>query len=368
MNDQLNFNALMVWTAFCSQDYSGLERHGREIYNYLIHNPSEITKLENPLLMGKIFQVCLDFKEPNKDRQEVRVENAFICFSQALKSDNSNVRDEAAARLMMLLIRDQRHLKRKVEQSCQNENANPYSLFGMLDDDMPSDMPMATYTRMLFTAYHLYDRIIDKVNVSNVFVNADERSVFENVKSHVLENCNMLCDGHLTLDRMEELGRIVFERICGRQQKDIELGSKQYHISTIMAEGINMGRKSPWTKDEYVSVYEKVGKYAARFSAQLLREEGTKSAAEARAAYNIYKCPAIYLFVHYHYGKFEDLGMSSDETNAYLMMFLPNVKYLASKLKKAFLSGKLFLNDTGNELASKLAEMCEEITFIENNF
>ncbi|MBQ9293981.1 MAG: hypothetical protein IJ219_03530 [Bacteroidaceae bacterium] len=227
MNDQLNFNALMAWTAFGAQDYSGLERHGRDIYNYFVHNASEILKLDNPLLIGKIFQVCLGFQEPDEDIQEVRAENAFICFSQALKSDKSNVHDEAAARLMMLLIRDQRHLKSKVEQSCQNENANPYSFFGMLDDDMPSDMPMATNTKMLFTAYHLYDRIIDKSNVSNEFVNANERRAFENVKSHVLENCNMFCDERLTLDRQEELGGIVFERICGRLRKDIELYSKQ---------------------------------------------------------------------------------------------------------------------------------------------
>ena len=57
-----------------------------------------------------------------------------------------------------------------------------------------------------------------------------------------------------------------------------------------MAEGINMGRKSPWTKEEYVTVYNKVSNYANNLSAQLLREEGAKSSAEAIAAYNIYKC------------------------------------------------------------------------------
>ena len=72
-----------------------------------------------------------------------------------------------------------------------------------------------------------------------------------------------------------------------------------------MAEGINMGRKSPWTKEEYVSTYNKINDYANRLSAQLLREEGTNSATEAIAAYNLYKCPVIYLFVHYHYGMFE---------------------------------------------------------------
>ena len=135
-----------------------------------------------------------------------------------------------------------------------------------------------------------------------------------------------------------------------------------------MAEGINMGRKSPWTKEQYVSVYNRVNNYANRLSAQLLREEGAKSAAEAIATYNIYKCPAIYLFVHYHYGMFDDLGMSGDETSAYLMMFLPNVKYFAQELKKAFATGQVFLNDPSHDLANKLIDMCEEILYIEENF
>ena len=135
-----------------------------------------------------------------------------------------------------------------------------------------------------------------------------------------------------------------------------------------MAEGINMGRKSPWTKEEYISVYNRVNNYAKRLAAQLLIEEGAKSAAEATAAYNIYKCPVIYLFVHYHYGMFDDLGMDGNETSSYLMMFLPNVKYFARELKKAFATGQVFLNDPNNELASKLISMCEEVIYIEKNF
>ncbi|MBQ7462777.1 MAG: hypothetical protein IJS63_11170 [Bacteroidaceae bacterium] len=134
-----------------------------------------------------------------------------------------------------------------------------------------------------------------------------------------------------------------------------------------MAEGINMGRKSPWTKEEYVSTYNKINDYANRLSAQLLREEGTNSATEAIAAYNLYKCPVIYLFVHYHYGMFNDLKMSGDETTAYLMMFLPNVKDFAHELKKAYASGQVFLNDSCNDLASKLIDMCDEIIYIEEN-
>ncbi len=213
----------MAWTAFGTQDYSGLERYGAEIYNYFVHNPNEILQLENPLLIGKIFQVCLGFQEPDEDIQEVRAENAFICLSQALKSDEVNVHDEASARLMMLLIRDQRHLKNKVEQSCQNEHVNPYDFFGMANDGLPDDMPIATNTKMLFTAYYLYDGIINKTNVSNEFVNVHEKNAFENVKDHILENCNQL--NNTSRDRKIELGKIVFDKICVKLKKDIELYS-----------------------------------------------------------------------------------------------------------------------------------------------
>lgn len=221
MNSQLNFNALMAWTAFGAQDYAGLEKHGREIYNFFVHNPGEILELDNPLLIGKVFQVCLGFQEPDEDVQEVRAENAFLCFSQALNSDKVNVHDEASARLMMLLIRDQRHLKNKVEQSCQNELPSPYSILDMYDSGLPNDMPMATNTKMLFTAYYLYNGIIDKLSVSKEFVNANEKRAFENVKSHVIDNCNQLAK--TSSSRKIELGNIVFNKICERLHKDIAL-------------------------------------------------------------------------------------------------------------------------------------------------
>lgn len=221
MNSQLNFNALMAWTAFGAQDYADLEKHGREIYNFFVHNPGEILELDNPLLIGKVFQVCLGFQEPDEDVQEVRAENAFLCFSQALNSDKVNVHDEASARLMMLLIRDQRHLKNKVEQSCQNELPSPYSILDMYDSGLPNDMPMATNTKMLFTAYYLYNGIIDKLSVSKEFVNANEKIAFENVKSHVIDNCNQLAK--TSSSRKIELGNIVFNKICERLHKDIAL-------------------------------------------------------------------------------------------------------------------------------------------------
>lgn len=215
----------MAWTAFGTQDFSSLEQHGREVYNHFVHNPHEILELDNPLLIGKVFQVCLGFQEPDEDIQEVRAENAFLCFSQSLNSEKVNVHDEAAARLMILLIRDQKHLKNKVEQSCKNGHVNPNSFFGTIDTQLPNDMPMATNTKMLYTAYYLYNCIIDKVNVSNEFVNLTERNAYEYVEKHVITNCHQLNNTSQDKERSIELGHIVFDKICKRLHKDVELYS-----------------------------------------------------------------------------------------------------------------------------------------------
>lgn len=223
MNNLLNFNAVAAWTAFGARDYSGLEQHGNEIYNYFVHNPDELLKLDSPLLIGKVFQVCLGFQEPDEDIQEVRAENAFLCLSQALESDKTNVHDEASARLMMLLIRDQKHLINKVEQACRYEHVNPFNVLDIFDDGLPMDMPMAANTKMLFTAYYLYDCILNKANVSGEFVNVGEREAYENVKRHIIDNCNQL--DNTSSKRKIELGGIVFEKICNRLRKDIALYS-----------------------------------------------------------------------------------------------------------------------------------------------
>ncbi len=210
---------MMAWTAFAMQDYSTLEQHANEIYNYFVHKPSEILNVDNPLLIGKVFQASLGFQERDQDIQEVRAENAFVCFSKALYSDMQKVHDEAAARLMMLLIQWQRFLIGKVEQSCQGPGANPYSFFAVLNDGLPNDMPMATNTKMLFTAYYLYDSIIDKTNIANEFSITSEQNAFNQVKKHVLDNCNLL--GRTPQHRKAELGNIVFCKICKQLGKDI---------------------------------------------------------------------------------------------------------------------------------------------------
>ncbi len=90
----------------------------------------------------------------------------------------------------------------------------------MLDCSLPGDMPMATNTKMLFSAYYLYNGIIDKANVANEFVNTYEKNIFEKVKTHIIDNCQQL--RRTSPDRKIELGRIVFEKTCTRLQKDVE--------------------------------------------------------------------------------------------------------------------------------------------------
>lgn len=223
MNNQLNINAVMAWVAFGAKDYRSLEQHGGDVYNYFVHHPGDILNLNDPLLIGKVFQVCLGFQEPDEDIQEVRAENAFLCFAQALKSNKASIRDEAAARLMILLIRDQKHLIGKVEQACRSEHASPYfiSPLEILEDGLPMDLPMATNTKMLFTAYYIYQTMSDEANVGSEFVNTDEWNVYQKVKKHILDNCNQLRN---TLpERKVELGKIVFDKIYERLRKDIAL-------------------------------------------------------------------------------------------------------------------------------------------------
>ena len=80
---------------------------------------------------------------------------------------------------------------------------------------------MAANTKMLFTAYYLYDCIKDKNGVGNRFVDPSEINNFKEVRSHIIENCQLL--NNTTSVRKIELGQIVFEKICERLRKDIQL-------------------------------------------------------------------------------------------------------------------------------------------------
>lgn len=135
-----------------------------------------------------------------------------------------------------------------------------------------------------------------------------------------------------------------------------------------MAEGINMGRKSPWTKEQYESMFNKVNAYCKMLTIRVTKEEGVKMGQETFAAYNMFQYIPLYLYIHYHYGKFEDLGMNMNDISTYIMMFVPNAKHFAQGMKEGMETCNTFYYDTVNEIAPVLIDMCKEIIYIEDNF
>ena len=136
-----------------------------------------------------------------------------------------------------------------------------------------------------------------------------------------------------------------------------------------MQEGINMGRKSPWTKEEYISICNKVDEYIIEVTGYLINKQGLMPSAEAVAHMAFNKMPIVYLFIHYHYGTFKDLNIDEIDEEFYLKGFLPQVKDLVKVLKVCYDAGNLHpLNLKNNEIAPILSKMCDEIIYIEENF
>lgn len=54
-----------------------------------------------------------------------------------------------------------------------------------------------------------------------------------------------------------------------------------------MVEGMNMGRKCPWTKAELKSLYDRLETYTKALTMRLVATEGIKSSMEAMRAYNM---------------------------------------------------------------------------------
>lgn len=134
-----------------------------------------------------------------------------------------------------------------------------------------------------------------------------------------------------------------------------------------MEEGINLGRRCPWNKEYVVSLYNKVDAYCKVATLYALQTEGKDVAGETMAAYSMFKNPIVYIFIHYHYGKFENLGMSQNEITAYLM-FLPMVKHFTKGMMEGMMEQTVFDFDTDNEIAPALIDICKEVLYIENNF
>ena len=134
-----------------------------------------------------------------------------------------------------------------------------------------------------------------------------------------------------------------------------------------MAEGINMGRRSPWSKEYLKSLYTKVDSYCKIATLYALKTEGQQVAMETMAAYNMFKYPVVYVFIHYHFGKFEDLEMQGNDISSY-MMYLSMVKYFTQGMMEGMLEQTVFDFDKKNEIAPALVEICKEVIFIEENY
>lgn len=218
-NIEQNTDEAKAWKAFVNKNYFVLEQYGANVYNYYVHHPLDLLKPENPLLVGRVFHVCLGFNEPDTDIQEVRAENAFLCFSQAILSSSVSVHDEAAARMLMLLIQYQNFLKDKVAEACRNEDASPLDVMYMIGDDMPADMPIATNTRMLYAAYYLYNEINNEASVIEGFVKSNESISYKNIVNHIVTNCAQLHNS--TSERKIELGKIIYDKVKEKLESDI---------------------------------------------------------------------------------------------------------------------------------------------------
>lgn len=134
-----------------------------------------------------------------------------------------------------------------------------------------------------------------------------------------------------------------------------------------MTVGFNMGRKSPWSKNYIESLYHKVDSYCKVATLHAFKTEGQKAAMDTMAAYNMFKYPVVYIYIHYHFGNFEDLGMNSGDISSY-MMYVSLVKHLTQGMMDGMLENIVFDFDRQNEIAPALIEVCKEVLFIEDNF
>lgn len=128
-----------------------------------------------------------------------------------------------------------------------------------------------------------------------------------------------------------------------------------------------MGRRSPWTKEYLINLYNRVDSYCKLATMYALKNEGQQVAMETMAAYNMFKYPVVYIFIHYHFGKFEDLGMQSNDISSY-MMYVSMVKHFTQGMMEGMMEQTVFDFDKKNEIAPALIDICREVIYIEDNF
>lgn len=127
-----------------------------------------------------------------------------------------------------------------------------------------------------------------------------------------------------------------------------------------------MGRRCPWSKDYLKSLYRIIDSYCKVATLNTLNNEGQRAAMETMSAYNMFKYPVVYIFIHYHFGRFEDLEMENSDISSY-MMYLSMVKHFTKGMMDGMLEQTVFDLDTDNKIAPALIDICREVIFIENN-
>lgn len=133
-----------------------------------------------------------------------------------------------------------------------------------------------------------------------------------------------------------------------------------------MKEGFNMGRQCPWEKEDLFTFYYKVDSYAKALYV-ILNQQGDPDAKQALASYNLFKYPIVYVFIHYHYGVFQDLGMDETDIGGYIGIFMSNPKSFVNTLLEGLREQNVFYYDRPNEIAPKLIDICEEVNYILNH-
>ncbi len=173
--------------------------------------------------------------------------------------------------------------------------------------------------------------------------------------------CNIF--NNMTCIRFATLSPLRIVEFYG-EFTDIQNNSRT--INNNKAEGVNMGRQCPWSKEELLKLYRKVDAYAKTLYI-LLCKQGDSDAGEALASYNLFKLPVVYVFIHYHYGKFEDLGMSNNDISAYIGLFMLDTRNFVENFLEGMREQNVFYYDRRNEIAPKLIEVCEEVLYIINH-
>lgn len=135
-----------------------------------------------------------------------------------------------------------------------------------------------------------------------------------------------------------------------------------------MTEGINSGRVCPWSKEYLLFLYNRINLYCRVATLNALKSEGEQAAMDTMVAYSMFKYPVAYIFIHYHFGKCEDLEMEEADISGYIGVFLSQVKFFVQELLKSLKDNQLFEYDSQDIIGPALLDICREILYIEDNF